>query len=154
MMLLLSSTVNGKRIFPEDRHFNLPAFATRFTRAVWWTCKYGTGLKSYSRYSLCFVSVLSCPAGTAGWLSVLETSRREPFAYSPLSWASYCLVLAGGLFPVNMHSHNNVTKFTSFMLFPQRKPVSWIHQTSLRAIMMPWNWVTFVRFLVTTSRPE
>lgn len=155
-MMFLFRTFSGRRIFPTDRHFNLPPFATRFTRAVWWTCKYRAGLKSYSRYDLCFVSVLSCPAGTVGWLSVLEMSRREPFTCGPPRWTSYCLVLleVSSHLPVNMHPQNNTTKFTSFTLFPHSKPLSQIHQASLRAVMMPWNWIGFVRVLVPTSRSE
>lgn len=59
-MFLFSCTFNGRRMFPEDRHFNLPTFPIGIVRAVWWPFKYGTGLKSYSKsisalYLFCLV---------------------------------------------------------------------------------------------------
>lgn len=62
-MFLFSFMLNGGRIFPEDRHFNLPTFANIFARVFWWTHKHRIGLKLRSRYNLCFVFVFPCPAG-------------------------------------------------------------------------------------------
>lgn len=61
-MFLFSFMLNGRRIFPEDRNFNLPIFANIFTRVFWWTRKCRIGLKLHSRYNLCLVFALPCLA--------------------------------------------------------------------------------------------
>lgn len=49
---------------------------------------------------------------------------------------------------------DNITKFVFFALSQKNKPLSWIHQVSLRDVIMPWNWIIFVRFLVPLSRSD